>query len=154
MRVFLLCGLVFAGCFLLGILRLEPWIGFPLAGAIACSFLRKVVPSVFGVTACVAVGELAFGLAPGAWALGAGLSALVLRQLMRQGPPDWTDCLVACLPLTIFGLLTSFVMSFLSAIPPTLPSLLSATSFLVSGVLLSRPVAFYVLGEDAQRSWS
>ena len=145
---------VFVVCFLLGALRLEPWLGLPIAGAIACSFLRETIPSVVGATFCVAAGELAFGLPPGAWAMGAGIGVIILRQLMRQGPPDWIDCFVAGIPLAILALITSFTLSFLSAMPPALPSLFGAASFLVTGMVLSRPLAFYLLGEEVQRPLS
>ena len=142
---------MFAACFLLGTLRVGPWLGLPIAGAIACCFLRQTIASVVGTTLCVAVGEMAFGLAPGAWAMGAGIAVLVVRQLMRQGPPDWVDCLLASVPLVLFALITSFALSFLAGMPPTLPSLLSAASFLITGIALSRPIAFYLLAEEAQR---
>tara|TARA_Y100001934_G_C12301621_1_gene750198 strand:- start:1148 stop:1477 length:330 start_codon:yes stop_codon:yes gene_type:complete len=109
---------------------------------------------MMGATCCIGFGELAFGLPPGAWAMGGGLAVLLLRQVMRQGPPDWSDCFFAGMPITILGIITSFALSLLSAVPPNLPSLAASASFLVTGLVLSRPIALYLLGEEGGRSWT
>jgi len=141
-------------CFLIGTFRLQPWIGLPLAGAVACSFLRDITLALVGATVCIAVCELALGLPPGAWAMGGGVAVILLRQVMRQGPPDWIDCFVAGVPIAILGVITSFALSLLSAVPPNLPSVIASASFLVTGLLLSRPLAFFLMGEETQSSWS
>ena len=153
-RVVILWTGAFVACFLMGNFGLQPWLGLPLAGAVACSFLREVGPALLGATVCVGACELALGLPPGAWAMGAGLAVILLRQVMRQGPPDWIDCFVAGVPIVILGVITSFGLSLLSAVPPNLPSILASASFFVTGLLLSRPLAFFLMGEESQSSWS
>lgn len=151
-RVYALWVLVFSTVLLQGSLVLPPFLGIPLAGAIACSFLRQTFRSVLGATGCIAFGELAFGLSPGAWTFGAGLAVMTVRLVMRQGRPDWGDCALAGLPIVVLSLISSLGLSLVAAVSWGVPTLLPACLFLLTGLALSRPIALYLLADEGPRS--